>query len=73
MVGALCLQEGCILRVPNKCRAVLRGTGWETPFLPDSRSILELSPPPFCPAPQPPPKLPNGIFTQDFQEFVNKW
>lgn len=22
---------------------------------------------------QPPPKLPTGVFTQDFQEFVNKW
>ncbi|KAJ8792933.1 hypothetical protein J1605_003901 [Eschrichtius robustus] len=22
---------------------------------------------------EPPPKLPNGVFTQDFQEFVNKW
>ncbi|XP_024898867.1 dual specificity mitogen-activated protein kinase kinase 2 [Pteropus alecto] len=22
---------------------------------------------------EPPPKLPSGVFTQDFQEFVNKW
>lgn len=28
---------------------------------------------PFSFSPQPPPKLPSGVFTQDFQEFVNKW
>ncbi|MBW01513.1 Dual specificity mitogen-activated protein kinase kinase 2, partial [Eschrichtius robustus] len=46
--------------------------GWDFRFGRGVRSILELSPPPVCPAPQPPPKLPNGVFTQDFQEFVNK-
>ena len=32
---------------------------------------LFFNPPP-CPL-QPPPRLPHGVYTSDFQEFVNKW
>ena len=67
-MGDLCLQEGCLKvpSCPHKCKT-------RKQLAPDSRTIRELQPMPFCSVPQPPPKLPNGVFTQDFQEFVNKW